>query len=600
MKRILPFLLIAILVFAAYAPAIKSGFVWDDTALILRDPFIRSWRLIPEGFQHFLFTDAAASGFYRPIQRLTYTLDYAAFAFRPLGYHVASILYHTLAAAGLLLLASELVRESGLSDRARRLTACGVTLAWALHPLHSAVVAYVSGRADALAAAFGFFGLYLALRALRSSGASLWLRTVGAAALFLLSALSKEIGLVFLALWLTCVLLRRNWRATLHASICVIFVAVVYLSLRFPAQQTAPPPPPPTQMPLLLRPVIAARAFAEYAGLLALPLPLHMERDVQTHPTGFATESMTGAAWHELQTLLGILLIAAVIYWAVRSRKRAPAVFACVLLSAISYLPVCGLFVLNATVAEHWVYVPSAFLFLALGGALAARVEGRKETAPRWFAPLALLGLSAWIIFLGARTFLRTLDWKDQRTFLERTIADGGNSARMLINLAGLELSEGRLDRAKAHLQMALRKEPEEPLAVLNLAAVAVKQNDFKNAHDLLARATQMPLVEAQAHELLAILEHKETGRVNLLRLRLASHTGPSNWAIERRYIKALDEAGALPKAIAELQAVLGGQWYRAESWQLLGDLLAKADRNQEAGEARIKAGLYDVHLIEH
>ena len=47
------------LVFAVYAPSLRNGFVWDDTALILRDPLIRSWRLIPEGFQHFLFTDAA-------------------------------------------------------------------------------------------------------------------------------------------------------------------------------------------------------------------------------------------------------------------------------------------------------------------------------------------------------------------------------------------------------------------------------------------------------------------------------------------------------------------------------------------------------------
>ena len=32
-----------------------------------------------EGFQHFLFTDAAASDFYRPMQRLSYLVDYAAF-----------------------------------------------------------------------------------------------------------------------------------------------------------------------------------------------------------------------------------------------------------------------------------------------------------------------------------------------------------------------------------------------------------------------------------------------------------------------------------------------------------------------------------------
>ena len=47
---------------------------------------------------------------------------------------------------------------------------------------------------------------------------------------------------------------------------------------------------------------------------------------------------------------------------------------------------------------------------------------------------------------------------------------------------------------------------------MINLAAVAVKQNDFARAHELLARAKDMPLVEAQAYELMAVLESKENG----------------------------------------------------------------------------------------
>src|SRR5207247_6799783 len=83
---------------------------------------------------------------------------------------------------------------------------------------------------------------------------------------------------------------------------------------------------------------------------------------------------------------------------------------------------------------------------------------------------------ACWLLFLGARTFVRTFDWKDQRTFVERTIASGGGSARMLINLAGVELSEGKLPDAAAHLHEALTKSPNEPLAVINLASVALKE----------------------------------------------------------------------------------------------------------------------------
>ena len=90
-----------------------------------------------------------------------------------------------------------------------------------------------------------------------------------------------------------------------------------------------------------------------------------MDRDVETHPSGFSEASVTRSSWRELQTLLGIIVIGAAGYWTFRTRKK-PEVFVCLLLAAISYLPVSGIFLLNATVAEHWIYLPSAFLFLAV------------------------------------------------------------------------------------------------------------------------------------------------------------------------------------------------------------------------------------------
>src|SRR5438552_6556853 len=63
-QRMIICALLVVLIFAAHAPALRARFVWDDTALVLRDPLIRSWRLIPEGFQHFLFVDATPSNFF--------------------------------------------------------------------------------------------------------------------------------------------------------------------------------------------------------------------------------------------------------------------------------------------------------------------------------------------------------------------------------------------------------------------------------------------------------------------------------------------------------------------------------------------------------
>ena len=64
--------------------------------------------------------------------------------------------------------------------------------------------------------------------------------------------------------------------------------------------------------------------------------------------------------------------------------------------------------------------------------------------------------------------------------------------------------------------------------------------------------------------------------------------------------MEVLDSTDNTDRAIAELKAYLATQWYRAESWELLSRLLAKAGQTGEALEALEQAKAYDVHLMEH
>jgi len=591
-KKIALFLLV-LFSLAAYAPALRNGFVWDDQALILRDPLIRSWQLIPEGFTHFLFTDASASDFYRPVQRATYSLDYAVFFLSPMGYHLVSLLWHAAAAVALFCFAEEFLATCKMEPVRRCWVAFLAALVWAVHPVQSAAVIYVAGRADPLAATFGFLGLYLALRLLRANGTGKWFFGAGAALSFLASALSKEIGLTFLFVWLIIALAQRSRRVLLGAVGLVVGVSIVYLSLRLTAEHT--PAPAAAPAPLLVRPIIVSRAVAEYAGVLLFPWRLHMERDVETHPNGFGPASMGVASLRELQTLLGLLLIAAIVFALWRSRRR-PEIFLPLLLAVACYLPISGLITLNATVAEHWLYLPSAFLFLAATAALASSgwIVGKN-----FLSRMALASLTIWLLFLPVRTFLRTFDWRDQRTFLTRTIADGGDSPRMWINLGGLELNEGHLESARQALDRALAKEPASPLALLNLAAVTIKQGDFPAARVLLKRVTASPELRARAEESLAVLENRESGQIDLVRLRLAARLGPADWMIEKRYVKALADLNLHQRAIAELRSCLAVAPYRAETWQMMGELLQRIGRPNEAVIALSIANANDVHLHE-
>lgn len=593
--RLLIFATIAGLVVSVHAPILRAGFVWDDTALVLRDPLIRSWRLIPEGFQHFLFVDATPSNFFRPLQRLSYTLEYWAFAFRPAPYHVTNILLHIATASALFFFALALFELYNLSRKLRLVLAAIVAAAWAVHPIHSAVVDYVSGRADALAALFGFIGLYFAVRALAVKGRAGLIFHAIAGLAFLAASLSKESGLIFLGIWIILILLRRATSMFIPAGIAIAFVLTIYVTLRLQADPVSVP-----QLgrpaPLLVRPIIAVRALAEYSALALFPVNLHVERDVESHPWGFDPASLNATAWRELQTLAGITLFALLLVWTVRARIREPLVFLLLVFGAISYAPISGLFPLNATVAEHWIYVPSAFVLLAV----AVQVSSLTRDGSKRLRTTAIVITVIWMAFVGLRTFFRAQDWKNQRTFLERTIAAGGNSARMIINLAGVEITAGNFDRAEALLTTALAKEPHQPFAVLNLAAVALHRKDFSKARNLINEALTHSISAARGHEMLAVLEKEESQKVDLMRLRLASRAAPPAWSVERHYVRALGATGHPEQAIAELQSVVKTDWYRAESWKLLQEYLTRSGRNSEAQEALRYAYAYDVHLREH
>jgi Flp pilus assembly protein TadD len=298
-----------------------------------------------------------------------------------------------------------------------------------------------------------------------------------------------------------------------------------------------------------------------------------MERNL----TGVGGESRPGllkrARMREYQTLLGTLLALAFCLWLRWTKRYSPAAFACLLGFLVAYLPVSNLFTLNATAAEHWLYVPGAYLIPALA-----------------------VVYTAWLLFFGARTFVRNADWKDQKTFVEATIADGGDSARMLINLGMLESSSGRPKTAMALFQEALRRAPDQPLARLNLASACIRAGEFSKARELLQKSLDSQETRTEALLDLTALEFKENRRMRIDLLQKAAEFSPTNWPVRRRFITALAETGSVPGAIAELRGLLEQQPYRAESWHLLGDLLLRIGRQDIAKQAFEQAADYDVH----
>src|SRR5215831_3279456 len=161
-------LLLALAGVVTHLPALQGERIWDDQYLSLGNPFIKSPLLILETFRHYLFLDSL-SIHYRPIQNISYIFDYFFWNTDPTGFHLTNILLHTSCGILLFFLLRRLFGTLAVKPNTNKVMAFLVALVWVVHPVHSAAVDYISGRADSLAFAFASAGWLAFLRARRAT-----------------------------------------------------------------------------------------------------------------------------------------------------------------------------------------------------------------------------------------------------------------------------------------------------------------------------------------------------------------------------------------------------------------------------------------------
>jgi Flp pilus assembly protein TadD len=371
----------------------------------------------------------------------------------------------------------------------------------------------------------------------------------------------------------------------LRWTLIAVMVAGAVLCLRLTAEHIAPPAG--KALALGARPIVALRAFAEYAGLFLAPVRLHMERDVLPFGRGDLATTLRMAREREFQTLLGAVLLGGFAVWMRWAWRRDAAVFAGLLCFGIAYLPVSGLFSLNASVAEHWLYVPGAFLLMAMLLSV-AWLPVTPEVG------IAVVGL--WAVGLGVRTILRNADWHDDWTFVQQTIRDGGESARMLINRGGMEEGDGKTEAAIADFQKALELEPDQPFGMIGLGSAYLRDRQYAEARAEFEKALDYPITGATALDDLAVLEYVETRKDRLDLLEKAAEIAPEDWDIQKRYITHLGELGQLVKQLEALRAITTREPWRADAWEMLGDAWAHVRQFDSAERAYRKAIALDVH----
>ena len=179
--------LLLLLAILPYVNTLQNGFVYDDNNEVVTNPFIRSFAHVGDIFSTRILAHLGARGatnYYRPISIFGFLLCYKLFGLLPYGFHLANLVLHALIVCLLFGLTKRLFRDQWLAFAAAAI--------FALHPIHTESVAWVSGVTDLDLAVFYLATFWFFLASARPQGArSEWMQ-LGMVGSFILALLSKE------------------------------------------------------------------------------------------------------------------------------------------------------------------------------------------------------------------------------------------------------------------------------------------------------------------------------------------------------------------------------------------------------------------------
>lgn len=601
---------LALIGFVVRFPALQGDLIWDDDYLVRENPMTKSPLLVIETFRHHLFLDSS-SAHYRPVQNLSYCLDYLVWKGDLYGYHLTNVFLHVASAVllffllrrilpALLLRGRHSVKDVGASGLAG---AFWIALLWVVHPAHSAAVDYLSGRADSLAAFFACAGRLLHLQG--KTLATRWMRGALyalACACGLLALCSRESALIWLAVFLLHLFAfdsskpRRKW-AVVATCLCVV---AGYFALRALPEarhdKTAA-----AGSPAVVRATLMMRALGDYGRLLVYPAKLHMDRTVVA-PTAL----LGNAGWRtgvraEYLSLLGLLVASGLLFGACRKGSaRTIRIFGAGWF-LFAFLPISNLVDLNATVAEHWLYLPSIGL-LIFGYGCAA--EFRKRS---WAWAGLKLALPLFVAALATRSYVRSGDWLNSETFYRNSLASGASKPRIALNLGLVLTAKGKYAEAEPLLRRVVAIEPDYPIAINALAHLLYREGKMDEANKYFAESakvaaqtrTEYPRTWIAALNM-AHLRYGEkdlNGALQIVERGVGDY--PGTWELVSFQSELLRELQGPKAALPIVEEFTRHHWWHAPSAIALGKLFSESGDVAQAEAAFRHASRLDVYGVE-
>lgn len=526
--------LLGLLVVLVNLPTLHHPMVHDDLHTILLNPTVRrsaAWREFftnPDTF-------SAETRMYRPLLMLSYTVNFRLAGADPFSFHLVNLALHLFAGAMVFWLARLLPPlRSG---------AFWITLLFALHPVHTETLNYISCRSDLGASAFTLLALAAGLQVLTAE------KSRPLFALLALSAFAAGLGFKSIAIVTPALLLllaflffspgrpgnlldfsTRGRRAFGLTFLGLSLLALAYLWLRHALElETFFPQRPPR--PLFINLLTQTRGLLLYLRLLLWPFHLRLEHELPIVESPLSPAFLGSA---------GVLLLLAAA--ALLCRRRAPVISLSVAWFLLCLLPTVYV-PLNVLASENRVYLASL-----AGVWILVRLALLLPTGLRALTGRVLLVLAA--LCFALLSWFRHPVWSSGLALWRDAVRKAPSLSRTHVNY-GIELRQaGKPAEAVRQYQWALRLNPRDSKAYSNLATAY---------YDLGRRAEELSA------------------------LQKTLELDPGNVVARRNLAYALMEAGRGEEAVAVLDAATQLAPRRADLRAELGALYLRLGRPEAA-----------------
>jgi protein O-mannosyl-transferase len=462
--------LVAMLCLFTYSNTFSMHFVWDDIGQIKENVSIKALHDIPALFESDVWQGVKGdhpSPYYRPVFTTSLALDHSLWGENPFGYHLTNLVLHVLVSILVYLLALKIVRHSGAALLAG--------LLFAVHPVHSGAVAWISGRSGPLAALFMFLSLYLYI-SYKEERNLLYLAVSLFA--FLLALLSKEtaITLPLIVLLYEICFGDRKAKKIISPFILYCLAAIPYFILRLSVLKVMGW----SNQPLSHRLYTSFGMLVGYVRLLVAPVNLRVFYDIPIK-RGFLEKDV-------IIPLLLLALMAAGIFLLFRRNRK---LFFCIAWIPVTLIPVSGIptLIYPSPMAERYLYIPSAGFAMAAGLMAYRSAQVLLERNATGHRRASIVLVAAIVLIFALLNYQRNYCYKNQYIFLNRIVRDapgfyGGHS-----DLGAVYAEEGRFADAKREFLEALKLKPDSDSVCNNLGALYMQLGEKGRAAELFRSA---------------------------------------------------------------------------------------------------------------